>query len=482
MAKQKYYAVKVGKVKGVFDTWNECKEQVDGYPGAVYKSFSTKGEAEAFMGDTSISSTDGENESSNLDINNYISKMDNSTVVAFVDGSYDKESKVYGYGVVLVSKDGTVEEIVGSDNNNDYVDTHNIAGEVEGVQNAITHAVGKGYQKIAVFYDYIGIEKWAVGEWQANSQIAKDYVVFMSGMKRIIEIEFYKVKAHSGIEYNEKADRLAKRSLLTKGIKNNSNGCVTVTGIDEEEFRIVFDLLKQSNGDIDVKEAGKSKNSTNFILSFNSSKIVVSCYKKGTTTIQGKQSKLLEELMVLIVELLPSSGEVVELLNDYHEINIEKVNIEIKFNHFMPNFDKSKTNDQKLINTLNQAVYNTMLKGERPDYTDLATPSLRAIEYYLYKIVIGKGILKADKGTGFGCFEPVKGCENVYQLQKAHEKHFQADELSYVNELYNFYFNNRHTLNHWDKDGLTRTLNTIEEARALIISNLELLDKYYSVF
>lgn len=41
MAKKKYYGVKVGKTPGVYLTWEECKSQVDGYSGAVYKSFPT---------------------------------------------------------------------------------------------------------------------------------------------------------------------------------------------------------------------------------------------------------------------------------------------------------------------------------------------------------------------------------------------------------------------------------------------------------
>lgn len=480
---KKYYAVKVGKAVGVYETWADCQKQVSGYPGAAFKGFGTKEEAEQFLGDTASLPAE-QSESSNLDIKDYLDKLDDTTLVTFVDGSYDASSKVYGYGVVLVSKDGSTEEIIGSDNNKDYVDSRNVAGEIEGVQAAITYAVGKGYKKVAVFYDYIGIEKWAMAEWKANTTIAKDYVKFVTDMKRCIDIEYHKVKAHSGIEYNEKADELAKRSLLKKGIKNSSDGCVTITGIDIEEFESIFELLVLSNPDIKVQKAGEPKKCTNFILSLQNDKIVVSCYKKGTTTIQGKQSKLLEELLILIVELLPDKGEVVELLNDYHEINIEQDSIEAKFNYLIPSFRKSKTKDQKLINTLNQAVYNTMLKGERPDYTDLATPSLRAIEYYLYKELINKGIINLeDKGNGFRCFAPVRGYDTVYQLKEAHEGSFSAEELSYINELYNFYRNNRHTLNHWDKDSeLTRVLETMEEARALIISNLELIDKYYNVF
>ena len=44
----KFYAVKEGKKPGIYHTWDECKEQVNGYSGAVYKSFSNEEEAKAF--------------------------------------------------------------------------------------------------------------------------------------------------------------------------------------------------------------------------------------------------------------------------------------------------------------------------------------------------------------------------------------------------------------------------------------------------
>ena len=49
MAK-KYYAVRVGKVPGIYQTWDECKKNVHGFPAAEYKSFPSEEEAKAYMG------------------------------------------------------------------------------------------------------------------------------------------------------------------------------------------------------------------------------------------------------------------------------------------------------------------------------------------------------------------------------------------------------------------------------------------------
>lgn len=46
----KFYAVRKGKKPGIYKTWDECKNQVNGFPGAEYKSFKTQSEAKAYMG------------------------------------------------------------------------------------------------------------------------------------------------------------------------------------------------------------------------------------------------------------------------------------------------------------------------------------------------------------------------------------------------------------------------------------------------
>jgi ribonuclease HI len=46
MAKKKFYVVWVGASPGIYDSWEECSQQIHGYPGAVYKSFKTRQLAE----------------------------------------------------------------------------------------------------------------------------------------------------------------------------------------------------------------------------------------------------------------------------------------------------------------------------------------------------------------------------------------------------------------------------------------------------
>ena len=55
MAK-KYYAVKKGRVPGIYDTWDECKAQTAGFSGPVFKSFNSLTEAEDFVNNPRLKS------------------------------------------------------------------------------------------------------------------------------------------------------------------------------------------------------------------------------------------------------------------------------------------------------------------------------------------------------------------------------------------------------------------------------------------
>ena len=42
----KYYVVWIGLNPGIYNSWEECRNQVEGWKGAIYKGFKTKEQAE----------------------------------------------------------------------------------------------------------------------------------------------------------------------------------------------------------------------------------------------------------------------------------------------------------------------------------------------------------------------------------------------------------------------------------------------------
>ncbi|TPP54876.1 RNase H family protein [Leishmania donovani] len=55
--KPSFYAVAVGKTRGIYSTWAQCSEQVTGYPGSIYKGFRTLDEARSFLAAHPLPST-----------------------------------------------------------------------------------------------------------------------------------------------------------------------------------------------------------------------------------------------------------------------------------------------------------------------------------------------------------------------------------------------------------------------------------------
>ncbi|XP_041419910.1 ribonuclease H1 S homeolog isoform X2 [Xenopus laevis] len=54
-----FYAVRTGRKPGVYNTWDECKEQVDRFPLARYKKFASEEDAWEFVRNTQESSSKG---------------------------------------------------------------------------------------------------------------------------------------------------------------------------------------------------------------------------------------------------------------------------------------------------------------------------------------------------------------------------------------------------------------------------------------
>ncbi len=182
----KFYAVKKGRKPGIYMSWDACKAQVMGFPNARYKGFKTKAEAEAFL---------------NPDANELM-QIDEDTLVAYVDGSYDHSQKRFSYGMVLMH-DGIERYFAYPYEDKELATMRNVAGEIKGSEAAMRFAKENGYKKLAIHYDYEGIQKWCTGEWAAKKEGTQAYQRIYEEMKQYVQIKFVKVKGHSNDKYND---------------------------------------------------------------------------------------------------------------------------------------------------------------------------------------------------------------------------------------------------------------------------------------
>lgn len=192
----KYYAVRQGREVGIFTTWDECKRLVTGYKGAEYKSFTDKASALAFL----ENSTPSESVS-----------PDSDTIIAYVDGSYNIKTKIFACGVVIITAEGE-KYLSQSYDDKELATMRNVAGEIKGSVAAMEYCLQNNIKNLHIFYDYAGIEKWCNGEWKTNKSGTIDYKNFYDSIHDKLSVTFHKVKGHSGDNYNDMADMLAKKA------------------------------------------------------------------------------------------------------------------------------------------------------------------------------------------------------------------------------------------------------------------------------
>lgn len=232
----KYYAVRKGKKPGIYSDWSSAEKQVKGFSGAVYKSFSTKEEAEQFI----VGLTFEEAPSSEV--------AASKSIKAYVDGSYFVGRKQYGSGVVILnSNDEVLDTFSFKGVNAEYLAARNVAGEVEAAVRAIDYAQTNAYLKITIYHDYEGVEKWATEDWKANKPISKYYQsVIREARKSGLSIDFVKVEAHTGDEYNEVADTLAKEAITSGEVSELNVEKTSLLQKESEIKEVDFSKIEKS--------------------------------------------------------------------------------------------------------------------------------------------------------------------------------------------------------------------------------------------
>lgn len=487
MSDSKFYAVRIGRVPGVYRTWEQAKQQTEGFSGADFKSFATEEEAASYIEYDDYNEHRNDNVT-NSDIDKQINNIQEGDVIAFVDGSYSKNEndEKYSFGVILITNDNE-NALYKAYINREYMESKNVAGEIEGVKQAILWSIANNKTRIKIFYDYEGIEKWATKEWCANVLVSQHYVEFLDEYSNKIKIEFEHVKAHSGITYNEKADQLAKKALLSQGYKTYDDGSVYIVGFDSNDWiKIINEIEKEISDDSEEKVIFQVSTPKDYLekitVSFKNQKLIINCYKNNKSYVQGKQNELFRMFISFAIDKLPSNNQVIEVLNCYHALSISKYEVKNAFALLMP--DYRDDNEIKIRNTLLSAVFNTLLTGYMPDYTCLVTPLFRSFEFYLHKILnnqLGNSTTNQRGCNNFSFFN-LNSSNGLYEYN-GNINNLSNVQINFLNDLYNRYNRIRHPYSHWCENAVdTHVITDIKTARDLITDGLNFLNEYYIKF
>jgi ribonuclease HI len=215
----KYYAVRRGRIPGVYEEWSECEAQVKGFPNALYKSFRTRLEAEFYLLEEEAEKQESPvvpappaEEEPEPDSLLPEEKEGPAWPEIYVDGSFRADTGEYSYGMVILEGG---EELYFSEKftDPDMALMRNVAGEIRGAQAAMEYALRQGWHGIYLYHDYAGIAKWCTGEWKATKPGTEAYRDFYRHVRERLDVIFIKVKGHSHDRCNDLADELAKKAL-----------------------------------------------------------------------------------------------------------------------------------------------------------------------------------------------------------------------------------------------------------------------------
>lgn len=212
-SKNRFYAVKKGIKPGIYTTWDECSTQVQGFPGAQYKGFSSLNDAEEYLG---VSKPKVQEEAIELETRDGLKK-----VILYTDGSAIGNPGPGGYGVVLIHGKHRKELSGGF-----RLTTNNrmeIMACIAGLQTLKTRCSVTLYtdsQYVVNSMTKGWAERWQIFGWQKGGQEVPNADLWeqLLDLCDRHEVTFAWVRGHSGNRENERCDQLARRAALQKNL------------------------------------------------------------------------------------------------------------------------------------------------------------------------------------------------------------------------------------------------------------------------
>ena len=252
-----YYVVKKGSIPGIYKSWSDCQEQVNGYPGSIFKKFNNMTDAVNFLhsNDKIINNNNyipktketfrekiktKEIDTFNQDNNQYL----NNYTYLFCDGSAihnnNYKSIRCGFGVFIIKPNGDLmslnKELISSGTNN--------LAELNALLSAFKIIEKTNAQYSCIISDskyalnclLVWSQNWIENNWMTtkntpveNNELIKSILdIYNSLIEKGYTIKFKHINSHQhkptnikSYEYflwygNEMADQLARTGTIVK--------------------------------------------------------------------------------------------------------------------------------------------------------------------------------------------------------------------------------------------------------------------------
>ncbi len=226
MAQKKVYAVKRGRTTGLFTSWDECRAQVDGFPGAIYKGFASPQEAQAWLfGPEEMASLFDEEPPARPPMKAPAPRLESSPkhedspadFTVYTDGSCLRNPDgPGGYAAVIVDeRTGATRELSGGEPST----TNNrmeLRGGLEALRALPPHSTVDFYtdsQYMKNAFTRYWLRNWKRNGWRtATGEPVKNQDLWraLDEAFQAHRVRFHWVKGHAGNPLNERCDALAR--------------------------------------------------------------------------------------------------------------------------------------------------------------------------------------------------------------------------------------------------------------------------------
>jgi len=262
----------------------------------------------------------------------------------------------------------------------------------------------------------------------------------------------------------------------------SSNKWFVLQGIKAEDFESIISLIAECEyckGILNNREDNGRYQMVQLTGSYRERLTIHYYLNNKKVMLQGRPLLLFNEAVTYFTQLVELE-EIPKAFNNYFKVDVKKDNIEEQYQYYFPNsYNKILSKPKK---GLHQAIYNLQLQDDMYDYSFLVFPALRVLEGHI-KLVLTKWEIPMVK-SGFNMFE-LNDSKRKHCLKSDCAISLSDDKVAYIENAYNFFRRQRHSLFHWSDPSViddTRMIDNIGEAKGLVTDTFKIIDEFYRLY